>query len=422
MDVHPSHTTDPSEPIVITGIGMIAPVGNDRESAWKAVREGVSGVRLMGQADGMPECLRIAAPVSHEPEEPGRLKVISLAQHAAAEALDDAQVYHSGIDFDNFGCAISAHMCQITAGLRGETEVPKNGGVDWRSQCLPNSGCSIVANRFGLYGPRVCHSSACASGMIAVLSAVRSIRDGQCDIALAGSSEAIDPLFAAGFSKMRVLADHDDPAQAARPFDSQRNGFVMGEGAAMFVIERLSHARRRGASIYAEIVGGRMVADAYHVTGIDADSPSLTYLLSATLKQAGLVPSDVSYINAHGTGTQPNDIAETRGIRSAMGRAADSTLVSSTKSMLGHLVNAAGSVELAITALALRDGFAPPTVNLTDPDPDCNLDCVPLVGRFGQFEHAIKVSIAFGGTMAAIALRRWPEVQSCLVDPRREAA
>ena len=423
MDLHLSQTADQSEPIVITGIGMIASVGNDRESVWRAVREGASGVRLVGQADGMPESLRIAAPVTIEADEPGRLKVISQALRAAGEALDDAQVYHSGIDFHNFGCAMSAHMCEITAewlgrdcGSRVENE------VDWRSQCLPNSGCSIVANRFGLHGPRSCHSAACASGMVDILWAVRAIRDGQCDIALAGSSEAIDPLFAAGFSKMRVLAEHDDPAQAARPFDSRRNGFVMGEGAAMFVLERLSHARRRGANIYAEVIGGRMVADAYHVTGIDADSPSLTYLLKATLKQAGLAPGDVGYINAHGTGTQANDVAETRGIRSAMGSAADSTLVSSTKSMLGHLVNAAGSVELAITALALRDGFAPPTVNLTDPDPDCDLDCIPLVGRFGQFEHALKVSIAFGGTMAAIALRRWPEAQSCFGEARREAA
>ncbi len=371
----------------------------------------------------MPDSLRIAAPVIIEPDELGQLKVISLALRAAEEALNDAQVYHSGIDFHNFGCAISAHMCEITAGWLGRDASHRaEGEVDWRSQCLPNSGCSIVANRFGLLGPRTCHSAACASGMVDILSAVRAIHDGQCDIALAGSSEAIYPLFAAGFSKMRVLAEHDDPAQAARPFDSRRNGFVMGEGAAMFVLERLSHARNRNASIYAEVVGGRMVADAYHVTGINTDSPSLAYLLKATLQQARLAPSDVDYINAHGTGTQPNDVAETRGIRSALGSAADSTLVSSTKSMLGHLVNAAGSVELAITALALRDGFAPPTVNLTDPDPDCDLDCIPLVGRFGHFEHALKVSIAFGGTMAAIALGRWPEAQSCFSAPRREAA
>ncbi len=423
MDVHNSRKPDAWEPIVITGIGMITSVGQDRESVWQAVREGVSGVRFLAPSDGMPHCLRIAAPAAVEADEPGRLKVISLALQAAAEALDDAQVYHSGIDFHKFGCAMSAHMCEITTGwLQGGSEDPDEDAVDWRSQCLPNSGCSIIANRFGLYGPRMCHSSACASGMVDILSAVRSIRTGQCDIALAGSSEAIDPLFAAGFSKMRVLAEHDDPTQAARPFDSGRNGFVMGEGAAMLVLERLSHARRRGVQIYAEVTGGRMVADAYHVTSVDADSPSLTYLLTATLKQAGLEPTDVNYINAHGTGTQTNDIAETRGIRNAMGAAADSMLVSSTKSMLGHLVNASGSVELAVTTLALRDGFAPPTVNLTNPDPDCNLDCIPLVGRFGHFEHALKLSIAFGGTMAAIALRRWPDAQSCLCPVQRKAA
>lgn len=423
MDERRSSTADPTEAIVITGIGMIASVGNDRESVWRAVREGVSGVRRLTPADRMPDCLTIAAPIDIEPEQPGQLKVIALALRAAGEALDDAGVYQSGIDFDRFGCAMSGHMGDISGALpsQGAARSTDPQAVPWISQCLPNSGCSIVANRFGLYGPRLCHSAACASGMVDILSAIRTIRDGQCEIALAGSSEGIHPLFAAGFSKMRVLAQHEDPSQAARPFDRSRNGFVMGEGAAMFVLERLSHARRRGASIYAEVVAGRMVADAYHVTGIDADSPSLTYLLKATLDQGGLAPRDVGYINAHGTGTQANDVAETRGIRRALGAAAESTLVSSTKSMLGHLVNAAGSVELAVTTLALRDGFAPPTVNLTDPDPQCDLDCIPLVGRPVQAEHAVKVSIAFGGTMAAIALRRWPEAVSRLQPWRRAA-
>ena len=195
----------------------------------------------------------------------------------------------------------------------------------------------------------------------------------------------------------------------------------MGEGAGMFVLERLSHARRRGAPIYAQLLGGKMIADAFHVTGLDADSDALAYLISATLRASGLAPSDVGYINAHGTGTQQNDVMEARGIRRAMGPAADATCVSSTKSMLGHLVNAAGSVELAITALALRDGFLPPTVNLTHPDPECDLDCVPLVGRRTRLEYALKFSVAFGGHQAAVALRRWPEVQSQLEHVARAA-
>jgi 3-oxoacyl-(acyl-carrier-protein) synthase len=214
-------------------------------------------------------------------------------------------------------------------------------------------------------------------------------------------------LFAAGFYNMGVLADHADPARACRPFDANRNGFVMGEGAAIFVLERLDHAQQRGADIYAEIVGGRILSDARHVTNLDANSDALCELIRGTLRQGRLVPRDVAYVNAHGTGTKQNDILESRGIRAAFGRAADSVCVSATKSMLGHLVNASGSVELAVTALALRDGFAPPTMNLTHPDPECNLDCIPLIGRVRPLEHALKLSIAFGGHLAAIALRRW---------------
>ncbi len=402
------------DPVVITGIGMIASVGHDRESVWRAVCAGRSGVRRLEGLEGIPDGLLIGAPVDIEPDRPGELKVISLARRAAAEALDDAQIDWRRIDRARFGCAASGHIGDTSA-LRF---VPDNNPdrpshfVDWWQQWLPNTACWSVGTEFGLHGPRLCHSTACASGLIDILGAVRAIRDGQCDIALAGSAEGIHPLFAAGFHQMRVLAHHADPTQACRPFDSARNGFVMGEGAAMFVLERLSHARRRGASIYAQVLGGKMIADAYHVTGLDADSEALEYLISATLRSSGLVPRQIGYINAHGTGTQQNDVMEARGIRRALGAAADTICVSSTKSMLGHLVNAAGSVELAITTLALRDGFAPPTVNLTHPDPQCDLDCIPLVGRRRPFEYALKFSVAFGGHQAAVALRRWPEAQS----------
>jgi 3-oxoacyl-(acyl-carrier-protein) synthase len=255
------------------------------------------------------------------------------------------------------------------------------------------------------------------------VKAVRSIQDNQCDLALAGSSEAIHPLFAAGFHNMRVLADHADPSQACRPFDVHRSGFVMGEGAAMFVIERLSHAHRRGAPIYAEILGGRLLTDAHHVTSLNEGSENLTELIRGTLRVAGVAPRDIAYVNAHGTGTRQNDVIETRGIRAAFGRAAGDVCVSATKSMLGHLVNASGSVELAITTLALRDGFAPPTLNLTDPDPECDLDCIPLVGRVRPLEHALKLSIAFGGHLAAVVLRRWPGAEARSAVPlRRQAA
>ncbi|HUY32379.1 MAG TPA: beta-ketoacyl-[acyl-carrier-protein] synthase family protein [Pirellulales bacterium] len=399
---------------MITGIGLIASVGTDRESVWRAVRRGQSGVRSLSGLAGYPDGLSIGAPVEISGERLGQLKPIVLCQHAAAEALDDARIDFSRVDLDRFGCAVSGHMGD-TNGLEPiavRDRLAADGVVPWWSQWLPNTACSEVANRYRLGGPRLCHSTACASGLIEILSAARSIYDGQCDLALAGSAEAIHPLFAAGFQAMRVLAHHEDPSQACRPFDRRRSGFVMGEGSAMFVIERLSHAQDRRAGIYAEIVAGKMQAEAHHLTGLDSASDVLTYLIKATLNSARLQPADVGYINAHGTGTQQNDVAETRGIRKAMGQAADRICVSSTKSMLGHLVNAAGSVELAITALALRDGFAPPTVNLTDPDPECDLDCIPLVGRWSQFEHALKLSVAFGGHMAALILRRWKDAKS----------
>jgi 3-oxoacyl-(acyl-carrier-protein) synthase len=411
------------DPVVITGIGMITSVGDRREDVWRAVRNGTSGVRRLEGLEGIPDGLLIGAPVDIQPEHPGQLKVITLALRSAGEALDDAGIDLDVIDGDRFGCAISAHMGDTSGiyGLNGADRAAVEATGYWR-QFLPNTACMTVANRYGLFGPRLCHSAGCASGLIDILAAVRAIEDHQCDVALAGSAEGFHPLFAAGFYKMRVLAHHDDPTQACRPFDISRNGFVMGEGAAMFVLERLSHALDRGAPIYAEVLGGKMLAAAFHVTGVDSESSSLSYLISATLAKSGLAPGDVGYINAHGTGTQLNDVAETRGIRRALGAAANSTCVSSTKSILGHLVNAAGSVELAITTLALRDGFAPPTINLTDPDPACDLDCIPLVGRVNQFEHALKVSIAFGGNMAAVALRRWPDCERGFGYPDRAAA
>ncbi|MCH5376593.1 MAG: beta-ketoacyl-[acyl-carrier-protein] synthase family protein, partial [Planctomycetes bacterium] len=284
-------------------------------------------------------------------------------------------------------------------------------------QLLPNAASCLVANRLGLTGPRLSYSTACASSLVSIMAAYRAIRDDQCDIAIAGGADAIDPLFVAGFRKMRVLADHDEPAQACRPFDRNRCGFVIGEGAAMLVLERLSHARQRAARIYAEVLACRCQAEAHHVTGLDAESEALSYLISRTLRSANLRPRDVGYVNAHGTGTLQNDLVEMRSIRDSLGSAADQVCVSSTKSILGHMINAAGAAELAITALAMRDGFAPPTLNLTDPDPELTFDCVPLVGRRNRFQNALKLSVAFGGHLVAVALSRWNDASSGFAYP-----
>ena len=407
-----------SEPIVITGIGIMASVGETREQVWQAIRQGRSGVKHLTGLTAIPDNLLVGASLDIESEIPNQIKTITMCERTAAEALEDSGADMNRIDPYRFGCAISAHMGDHGYFDRSESS---NGSsvapVPWYEQCLPNSACWHLGHKFGLYGPRIAHSTACASGLIEVLGAVRAIRDGQCDIALAGSGESIDPLFAAGFHNMRVLAYDDDPTKAARPFDRNRSGFVLGEGAAMFVVERLSHAIDRGAKIYAEISAGKMLAQAHHVTGLDTESDSLSYLIKRTVNHAGLDPTDIGYINAHGTGTLQNDVSETRAIRSAFGSAADRVSVSSIKSMLGHLVNASGSVELALTALAMRDGFVPPTLNLCDPDPECDLDCIPLVGRRQRFQHALKLSVAFGGHLVAVALSRWNEARSGFAYP-----
>jgi 3-oxoacyl-(acyl-carrier-protein) synthase len=342
---------------------------------------------------------------------PAELKVVPLSLTAASEALADSGLDLRSMDRDRVACAVSGHMGDtgwLDEGRRLRSDGPADT-VQWYEQWMPNTACSHVANRFGLYGPRLCHSVACASGLVEVLSAVRAIRDGQCDVAVAGSAEFIHPLFVAGFEQMKVLAHHPDPPQACRPFDLNRQGFVIGEGAAMFVLERLTTAERRGARIYSEILGGKLLGEAHHVTGLDMESEGLCRVIVETLKESRLSPRDVQFISAHGTGTHQNDLMETRGIRMAFGKAADDVWVSGSKSMLGHLLNAAGSTELAISALALRDGFVPPTMNLTNPDPACDLDFVPLVGRKRPVEHALKISLAFGGHLVAIVLRRWED-------------
>jgi len=406
--------------VVITGIGLVASVGQSREAVWQAVQRGECGVRRLTGLPGIPDGLLLGATVDVEGEFPGQLKNIPLCRQTAAEALADARIHLARINRDRCGCSIGAHMGDddyVVERLGLAPSLIPPGKQPWWQQWLPNTSCAMVARDYDLRGPRLSNSTACASGTIAILKAIRAIRDGQCDLCLAGSSEAIHPLFAAGFYNMRVLADHEDPPQACRPFDRNRNGFVMGEGAAMFVLERLDHALQRGASIYAEALGGRILTDARHITTLDGDSDALVELIRGTLRLAGVSPRDIAYINAHGTGTQQNDLLESRGIRQAFGRAADSVCVSASKSMLGHLVNASGSVELAITALALRDGFAPPTLNLTHPDPECDLDCIPLVGRARPLEHALKLSIAFGGHLAAIVLRRWTGAEARQAQP-----
>ena len=399
------------EPVVITGVGLVASVGHDRETVWRAVRRGQSDFRFLRGMRGLPDNEYVGATVEFSEPLGTRLKVFPICELAAEEAIRDARIDFGSVDLDRFACVISGHMgdsrwIDEQYGLLRSLPGPQ---VPWWQQMFPNTACSLIARRYDLRGPRLCHSTACASSLLGVVAAKRMIGAGQCDIALAGGGDMIDPLFVAGFDRMRVLAKDPDPNRACRPFDRTRKGFVFGEGGALFVVERLSHALRRGARVYAEIAAAAAMAQAHHVTSLDADSDSLHHLIRAALDQAGLRPQEIGYINAHGTGTEQNDLAEARAIRQAFGDAAAHLCVSATKSILGHMIHAAGAVELAITVLALRDGFAPPTLNLTDPDPECTFDCLPLVGRVHHCQHALKLSLAFGGHLVAVVLRRWSD-------------
>lgn len=396
--------------VVITGIGMVTSVGEDRKSTWDAVRSGRSGIRRLQGIPGLSGVEMLGATVGNPPADDFGTRNVPMALQAASEAIEDSQLHDQPVERSRFGCALTAQMGDTPGFSQLRANESRSGtSSTWWHEWLPNTVCANVANHFRLEGPRLSNSAACASSTVSILQAARAIKDDQCDLVLAGGVQTIHPLIAAGFHNMRVLAYHEQPELACRPFDSNRTGFVMGEGSAMLVLERLSHALARRAPIYAEVAGGRICCDAHHITGLSDDSAGLTRLISDTLKTSQLSPTDISYINAHGTGTLQNDVTETRGIRNSFGKAAEQVCMSSTKSMLGHLVNAAGAVELAISTLALRDGFAPPTLNLTQPDPLCDIDCVPLVGRRQEFEHALKLSIAFGGHLAAIALRRWSE-------------
>lgn len=419
-------TFDPivREPVVITGIGMLASLGLDRETVWQGVRNGESRFHVLSGIRGIEETDMIGATVDLDDELPGRIKILPMCERAAAEAIEDADLDLKAVDAYRFGCMMSGHVGDFRwvdqqLGLpSGDT-----GEVNWAEYLFPAASCNAVASKFGAFGPRLCYSTACASSLISVMSAARAIRDGQCDIALAGGGDAIDPVFAAGFNRMRVLAKDDDPNRACRPFDRSRKGFVFGEGAAVFVVERLGHALRRGARIYAAISATKSLAQAHHITSIDAESDALVHLIKLALEESNLSAGDVGYINAHGTGTEQNDAAEAAGICRIFGSDIDKTCVSATKSSLGHMINAAGAVELAITALAMRDGFAPPTLNLTDPDPACKFDCLPLYGRVNQFQHALKLSLAFGGHLAAVVLSRWNDAEMGYAYPEiRKAA
>ncbi len=332
---------------------------------------------------------------------------------AADEAMLDAQVAGSGLDPDRAASLIGLSkggVRSLTLGL----EMLRSGRSDgealarlWANS-WPGSGAALVAGRYGFRGPCVAPVAACATGLVAALQAAELIRRGACDLALAGGADAsLEPILLAAFRRMKALARVEgDPTRAVRPWDRDRSGFLVGEGGAVLVLERLEHARARGVIPYAELAGGALGSDAFHETALNPDPAGLGRVIARALDDAGLRPADLDAVNVHGTATTSNDPLECQTLRLALGAEADRLACSANKAQIGHLLGAAGSAELAIAALSVRDGFAPPTLNLDAPDLACDLDGTPHVGRSRPIRALLKLSIGFGGHLAAAVLRR----------------
>jgi 3-oxoacyl-[acyl-carrier-protein] synthase II len=393
--------------VVITGIGLVTSLGIDRASTWMNLCRGFSGARwldLPGFA-GFPVDWPVPMGGDSDP-------ALEFLVSAADEAIGDSQIQASGLEPERAACLIGLSKGGFRS-LVQTRELVRSGSADeerlaraWM-RSWPSSGASLLASRYGFRGPCVAPIAACATGLVAALQGAALIRRGACDVAVVGGADAsLEPLLLAAFRRMKALARvDDDPKLALRPWDRDRSGFLVGEGAAVLVLERLDHAKGRGATVYAELAGGALGADAYHETGLDPDPSGLARVIGRALLDAGLEPSEIDAVNVHGTATLANDPLESRAIRRAFGDDADRLACSSNKAQIGHLLGAAGSAELAIAGLSVFQGFMPPTLNLDHPDVACDLDGTPKVGRSLVIRGLLKLSLGFGGHFAAAVLK-----------------
>jgi 3-oxoacyl-[acyl-carrier-protein] synthase II len=405
----------------VTGLGLITPLGLGIDANWEALVAGRSGVTAVTRFDTSPLPVRIAGQVADfDPErflERKELKkmdiFIQYAVGAAQLAVEDAGLPVPLAAPERVGVVVGVGMGGI-ASLEESYEHFSARNIRRVSpffipRLIPNMASGHIALRFGARGPNYATTSACASGAHALGEAYMLIQSGRQDVMLAGGTEApICLLGLGGFSAMRALATsfNDEPERASRPFDARREGFVIAEGAGVLVLEELEHARRRGARVYAELAGYGANCDAYHMTQPAPEGAGAAECMGLALADAGMQPGEVGYVNAHGTGTPFNDAAETLAIRRVFGAYADGLAVSSTKSMTGHTLGAAGTIEAAYTVLALARGVLPPTINLEEPDPACDLDYVPNRARPARVHAALSNSFGFGGTNATVVFRR----------------
>ena len=406
--------------VVITGLGAVTPVGLTASESWQAVKDGVCGIAPITQFDPTGMKVHLAAEVKGfdpancmtKPEAKHMGRFTQFAVACAKEALADAAFDPAQADLDRCGVIISSGIGGLSI-TESEHDRGKEKGWDRVSPFyIPMGICNMAAGQVailsGFRGMCSCPVTACAGGTNAVGDAFHYIRDGYADAMLCGGTEAsVTPLAIGGFTSMKALTQAEDPARASIPFDAERSGFVLGEGAGMLLLEELDHALARGARIYAEVVGYGATCDAFHMTAPRPDGSGGAKAMALALADGGAVPEDVDYINAHGTSTHLNDAGETAAVKTVFGSHAYKLAMSSTKSMTGHMLGAAGAVEAIFTALSLHDGFLPATIHYQTPDPECDLDVVPNEGRSVEIRYAMSNSLGFGGHNGSLLMKKW---------------
>jgi 3-oxoacyl-[acyl-carrier-protein] synthase II len=413
-----------SRRVVVTGMGAVSPLGLDVPALWQGIREARSGIGPITLCDASNLDSRIAGevrgfdPYNYMDRKEVRRndRFIHLAIAAATEALRTAELSITPENADSIGVIIGSGIGGITTLAEGVVTLQERGPSRISPFLVPamitNMASGQVSMMFGLKGPNYCPTSACASGAHAIGEAAEIIRRGWAVAMVAGGSEApITPIGIASFASAKAISTrNDDPAGASRPFDADRDGFVLAEGGAVLVLEDLEFARSRGARILAELVGYGLSADAYHITQPPPGGEGALRSMRAALHHAGLSPDDIDYINAHGTSTPAGDIAETEAIKRLLGERAYRVPVSSSKSQFGHLLGAAGAIEAIVSILAIQEGLLPPTINYTTPDPQCDLDYVPNTPRTARVDVVLSNSFGFGGHNVSLIFRRYEEV------------
>ena len=407
--------------VVITGMGGVTPIGTGIDAIWESARTGRSGIGPLTIFDASNQQCRIAGQVRGF--EPGKYvpakhlkRMDDFARYAVAAAVmavEDARLPITLETSRRIGVLLGNNNGGARTIFKTVTAFHEDGpgGVSpfYITAITTNMGAAQIAIRLQVRGPNFTIGNACASGLNAVGEAWRYVREGTCDAVIAGGSDAlIDPTEVAGFANSRaVTLRNDEPERASRPFDRDRDGFVLSEGAAMLTVESLDHARARGARIYAEIVGYATGSEAFHIAAPLPDGIGVAACMQAALDSAGIKPTDIDYVNAHATSTPIGDLNETQGLKLVFGAHAERLAVSATKSMTGHLIGASGALETLVTAKTLATGIITPTINLDNPDPECDLDYVPHSARRADVRYALTNSFGFGGANASMVLRRW---------------